>query len=68
MFLKNTKNRVEDSIIGFLKGGAIGAKCADSKDITHEKVQNAVSSNDLKTSTETEVAVALMNCLAKSAG
>ncbi len=68
MFLKNTKNRVEDSIIGFLKGAAIGAKFADSKDITPEKVQNAVSSNDLKTSTETEVAVALMNCLAESAG
>jgi hypothetical protein len=62
-------NRVKNCIIGFLNGGAIGAKYTNSEDkIALDKVQNMVSSDDHKTSSEAEVALALMKCLAKSNG
>jgi len=60
-------DRLKGCIIGFLKGGAIGAKFTNFEDkMALDKVQNMISSEDHKTSSEAEVALNLMKCLAKS--
>ena len=62
----NKNDSARNCLIGFLKGGAVGAKYMNVKDINHDEVKKAMSIKDHKISNEAEVTEALIDCLTKS--